>query len=82
MKNKLIVLSGIFILGILMRTINLESNPANLNSAELRFGMNFRNCQIQCRIVEAAFCDCLFAYYSGYGFSGLEIHRKIQPFIK
>ena len=42
MKNKLIVLSGIFILGILMRTINLESNPANLNSAELRFGMNFR----------------------------------------
>lgn len=42
MRIKLFILSGIFILGIFLRTINLGNNPANLTSAELKFGMNFQ----------------------------------------
>ncbi|MBI5357001.1 hypothetical protein HZB78_05350 [Candidatus Collierbacteria bacterium] len=39
MKLKLAVLFGIFIFGTLLRTVNLESNPANLSPAELELGM-------------------------------------------
>jgi len=42
MKLKLIILSGIFILGLIFRTVNLESNPANLTTAELELGMSLQ----------------------------------------
>lgn len=42
MKLKLFILSGIFILGILLRTINIGNNPANLSAAELKLGMSLQ----------------------------------------
>lgn len=42
MKPKLLASAGIFILGLVLRTINLSSNPANLTPAELELGMNLQ----------------------------------------
>lgn len=42
MRIKLFILSGIFILGILLRTINIGNNPANLTAAELKLGMSLQ----------------------------------------
>lgn len=42
MRTKLIILSGIFILSVLLRTINLGNNPANLTPAELKLGMSLQ----------------------------------------
>lgn len=42
MKLKHLALSGIFIFGVILRTINLGNNPANLTANELRLGMRFR----------------------------------------
>lgn len=42
MKIKLFILSGIFIFGVILRTINLGTNPANLTANELKLGMRFK----------------------------------------
>lgn len=42
MNLKVAVLSGILILGIALRVINLDNNPANLTGAELKLGMNIQ----------------------------------------
>lgn len=42
MKLKIIILSVIFIIGVVFRIINLESIPANLTPAELELGMSFQ----------------------------------------
>jgi hypothetical protein len=42
MNLKLIILAGIFVLGIMLRTVSLGNNPANLTGAELKLGMSLQ----------------------------------------